>query len=497
MPENLTAAVDLGSNSFHLLLARRRDDGWIALERVKEKVQLGRGLTGTNLSADALRRGLECVERFAQRLHAVPQDQLTIVGTCALREAKNRDEFLHQAERILGAPVRVLAGAEEAALIFLGVSHVLTADSRQRLVVDIGGGSTEFAFGRSFAAERVASINLGCVSLTDRCFQAGKPLPAAFNDARREAMKLLEGVTPQLGGAGWDEVIGTSGTIESIQDVLEANGWCRQQQITPDGLARIEQAIVDRRWVSGFGIPGLAPERVDIFPAGVAALAAIMSALDISAVRCCDASLLDGLLYDMSGRRSVENVQERTVMNWRDRLDASPAQVARVRRTVETLWRHVSVPWQLEDDDARSLLGWAAELHEIGFEVSARQPQRHGAYLIQNGDMPGFSAEQQRAVALLVRCHRGGMPAFAFAAYDSETGRRMQKMAVLLRIAVILERSRCDEHSPRVAAHVEGERLLLELPADWLAGHALSRAELDSERNRLERLGIDLQVIAT
>jgi exopolyphosphatase / guanosine-5'-triphosphate,3'-diphosphate pyrophosphatase len=491
--EHLTAAVDLGSNSFHLLLARQRGEEWVPLERVKEKIQLGRGLAAGMLTEDALARGLACIERFAQRLAAVPRSRLRVVGTCALREARNSDVFLRAAEQTLGCPIRVLSGAEEAELIFLGVSHALTVDGRRRLVIDIGGGSTEFAVGRSFAPTRLTSLNLGCVTLAEVCFDGGRPLAAAYAEAREHAESLVAGLDQALEPGDWEEVIGTSGTVESIQSVLIANGWSRRH-ITREGLDRLQQALRDRHWTAQFGMPGLSPERIDIFPSGVAALAGIFSVLGIRTMTFCSATLLDGLLYDLSGRRSVENVQRRTVRSWRRRFGAAAAQVARVRQTALALWRDVRHAWQLDDDEAPELIAWAAELHEIGYGVSAHHPQRHGAYLIQNGDMPGLAPEQQRALALLVRCHQGGIPAFAFAAYDDVVALRLQRLAILLRVAVILQRSRRDEDRPEVAAVANGQSLRLTLHHSWLATHALSRAELETERARLNRLGVALEV---
>jgi exopolyphosphatase / guanosine-5'-triphosphate,3'-diphosphate pyrophosphatase len=494
MNDDLTAVVDLGSNSFHLLLARQRGADWIALERAKEKVQLARGLTAGTLSDAALARGLACIERFAQRLAAVPRTRLRVVGTCALRDAHNSDEFLRRAERILDAPVEVLTGAKEAELIFLGVSHALDDDLQRRLVIDIGGGSSEFAVGHSFAPHAFVSANLGCVTLTEQFFDNERSLPLALEDARACAAEMVAALKPELAGHGWDAAIGTSGTVESIEHVLAANGWSRQH-ITRAGLDRLLQALADRHWTAPLGMPGLAPSRVDIFPAGVAAMAAIFDVLGIETMSFCRATLLDGVLFDLVGRRSAENVQERTIRHWRERFDADAGQVARVRRTALRLFGDVRTGWSL-DDDAADLLRWAAELHEIGLEVSSNHSQRHGAYLIQNGDLRGISAEHQRALALLVRCHRGGIPAFAFGAYEGATALRLQHLAVLLRLAVILERTRRDADSPEVSARVDGARLVLTFDRDWLDAHALSRAELASEHERLKRIGIELETIA-
>jgi exopolyphosphatase / guanosine-5'-triphosphate,3'-diphosphate pyrophosphatase len=489
----LAAALDLGSNSFHLIVARADADDLVALERVKEKVQLCRGATDGELTRAAIERGLDCIARLAQRLRCIDPARLAVVGTAALREAPNREQFLRPAAALLAHPIRVLDGDEEADLIFLGVSHALAASDTRRLIVDIGGGSTEFCVGRSFAPDARASVGLGCVTLTDRCFGAAVSLAQGYASARREALARLAPIAAQWRSAkSGAEVFGTSGTIESVRDVLIASGISSDGAISRSGVAALERAIVERRWVSELGVPGLAPERVDIFPAGLAALAAIMEALNIDGMQYVDASLQHGLLYDLVARRSPENVQARTILGWQQRFHVDRAQAQRVRQTALNLLGGVAAEWQLDDPVCALLLGWAADLHEIGLVVSPRQPHRHAAYLVENGDMPGFSADERRAIGLLIRSQRGGLPTFALTSFGGDDKARMQRLAVLLRLAVILERTRSDDDSPAFAAHVATDELRLSLGADWLTSHALSRRELEAETERLTPLGIRL-----
>ena len=492
--DDLAAALDLGSNSFHLIVARVDHGELVAVERLKEKVQLARGSTGGVMTDAAIRRGLDCVARFAQRLRAVPIDRVAVVGTAALRDATNRHEFLRPAEQLLRHPIRILTGQEEAELIFLGVSHALTAGEGRRLVVDIGGGSTEFCVGGSFAPQRSASIDLGCVSLTDRCFGRGRSIAQGYLDAREAARKLVAPIAATWRAEARDALaIGTSGTIESVQNVLLANGF-DAGPVTREGVAELERAIVERRWVSDLSVPGLEPERVDIFPAGLAAVAAVLEGLDVERIEFVDASLQHGLLYDLTARRSAENVQQRTVHGWRRRYGVDRKQAARVRRLALDLFDAVAHAWRLDDIEHRMLLGWAADLHEIGLIVSARQPNRHGAYLVENGDLPGFTADERRAIALLIRSHRGGLPLFAFASFSEPLGASLKRLAVLLRLAVIFERTRTDADSPHVGIAVANDRIEVYADRDWLEDHALSRAELEWERERLAAAGLTLVV---
>ena len=492
--DGLAAALDLGSNSFHLIIARLDHGELIAVERLKEKVQLSRGATRGVMSAAAVQRGLDCVARLAQRLRSIPLDRVAIVGTAALREAENRDAFLVPAAQLLRHPIRILSGEEEAELIFLGVSHALAASDDERLVIDIGGGSTEFCVGGSFAPRHSASVNLGCVSLSDRWLTGSASLAKGYLDARRDACELLRPIA-----ASWKRlarnaiVIGTSGTIESVQNVLAANGF-GSGLITRDGVAELERAIVERRWVSDLSVPGLAPERVDIFPSGLAALAATLEMLDIESVEFVDASLQHGLLYDLTARRTRENVQQRTIDGWQRRFAVDHTQALRVRRLAWGLLDDVATAWDLNDFSLRLLLGWAADLHEIGLMVSARQPNRHAAYLVENGDLPGFMPEERRAIALLIRSHRGGFPLFSFASFSEPMAHKLRRLAILLRLAVIFERTRTDMDSPHVSAEANDDGIDVTVDARWYADHALSRAELEWERERLGSAAMTLNV---
>jgi exopolyphosphatase / guanosine-5'-triphosphate,3'-diphosphate pyrophosphatase len=493
--DGLAAAVDLGSNSFHLIVARVDQNELVAVERLKEKVQLSRGAATGELSGAAIARGLECIARLAQRLRSVDPARVVVVGTAALRDARNRDEFLKPAAALLAHPIRVLTGDEEAELIFLGVSHALSVSDAQRLVIDIGGGSTEFCVGRSFAPSASTSIALGCVTLTDRWFDQETSFAHRYAAARRDAAGLIAPIAARWRAEARGSVaIGTSGTIEAVQSVLIANGFSTGP-ITRAAVVELERAILERRWISDVGVPGLAPERVDIFPAGLAALAAVLDALDIDRVEFVEASLQDGLLYDLVARRAVENVQARTVVGWQRRFNVDREQSQRVRRTALALLRSVAASWELGDPNCSSLLGWAADLHEIGLVVSARQPNRHGAYLVENGELPGFNADERRAVALLIRSHRGGFPMFALASLSDSYSQRIKRLAILLRLAVILERTRTDAESPQVSVSAGGDRIDLILTERWLAEHALSRRELEWEHERLAAAGIRLEQV--
>jgi exopolyphosphatase / guanosine-5'-triphosphate,3'-diphosphate pyrophosphatase len=490
----LYAALDLGSNSFHLLLARRCGDAFEAVERIKDKVQLLAGFRGGKLDGAAMSRGSKCLARFAQRLSAVPRSRVRMVGTHALREAANRDAFAAVAERIVGVPLEVVSGEEEARLIYLGVAHHAPCDSGASwLVIDIGGGSTELAWsapgGGSGEPDRVASFKSGCVSLTDTFFAAGVDQGAAYETARGHALQALTGAWPLTPGT---VVLGTSGTIESVQTVLAANGW-GSEAISAEGLASLREAIVSGRWLVDAGLPGLPPDRVDIFPAGVAVLDALFERLGIDTVRFVDASLQDGVLYREIGPPGPDaDLRGHTVRRLMSRCGVDPAQAERVRATALALFEACPGWWITEPERWRRLLGWAAELHQIGVVIAPRHYHRHGAYLLQNADLTGFSQSEQTQLALLVRGHRRSFPGLAFRAYDGAERRQLERLLALLRIAVIVHRSHTPADAPAVSASAADDALDLTLPAGWLEAHPLSAKELEVEATQLAAIGIRL-----
>ncbi|MEQ8860637.1 MAG: Ppx/GppA phosphatase family protein [Pseudomonadales bacterium] len=486
---DLFAAIDLGSNSFHLLLARRTDDGFETVERLKEKVQLLAGFDGVRLHPGAVSRGADCLARFAQRLAGVPRSNIQVAGTHALRVAGG-GEFPALVTRVIGVPLEVVSGEDEARLVYLGVSHHVPSNApRMRLVVDVGGGSTELAWGDGASAEpaRVASFELGCVALRDRYFGNGHRQAEAFIRARAEARTLLR----RLQRPERAEIIGTSGTVESIQAVLAANGW-GSATITKEGLTQLIDTIVSGRWLIDAGLPGLVPERLDIFPSGLAIVDALFEVLGLRTMRFVDASLQDGLLYRLLPAPTADRRPD-TVAGLKRRFRVDAAQAARVRGSALALF-DATAGWWTQPGRWRDLLGWAADLHELGRAVAPEHYHRHGAYLLQNSDLRAFSQAERDQLALLLRGHRRSFPGLALRGLDDDVRAELVRLLALLRIAVILNRSHTDTDVPAVAASAAAETLRLTLPDGWLAAHPLSAKELTVEAAQLADAGIRLEV---
>ena len=492
---DVCAAIDLGSNSFRLLLAGRRGDELVVLEQLKDKVQLLGGFRDGLLQADALDRAEEALDRFAQRVASVPRDQLWVIGTHALRAARNADPVARAVRDKLGVQLRVVSGVEEANLIYLGVSHHYADDpGAPRLVVDIGGGSTELAWGVGSQCQHPVSAAVGCVALKDRHF--GDPhatngeLVQAFCDARQAAVQELEALRAAPSAeAVTRHALGTSGTIESVQAVLAANGW-DGPQITNTGLQRLVDALLAGRWLPNSGLPGLAPERLDIFPAGVALLSALFEVLGLEAMSFVNASLQDGVLYRHVAPHPAEDLRGKTIKRLGRRYQVDPRQAARVRATALELFAQVRHAWNHTDTDAW-LLAAAADLHEVGLTVAPKHYHRHGGYLLQHADLPGVTAQQQRELALLVRAHRRALPLLAVGGMAEE---RLLRLLILLRLAVIMHRGHDDADPPRPRLAVSERNLELGFAGGWLRRHALSARELEVEIAQLAEGGWCLAV---
>lgn len=486
------AAVDLGSNSFHMIVAQPAGGHLRIIDRMREPVRLAAGLDSDNRLAESARdRALECLQRFGQRLRHLPPGSVRVVGTNTLRKAREAQAFIAAANEALGHPVEVIAGREEARLIYLGVSHSLPDSGNSHLVVDIGGGSTEVIIGRRFEARQRESLYMGCVSYSRQFFPNGRVSAAAMEKAVLAARLELEPVENEYRSIGWGDAIGASGTIKAVRQVVEQMGWA-SDGITADALAKLRQALVTAGDVEKVELQGLKPDRRPVLAGGVAVLSAIFDALAIDRMQVSDWALREGVLYDLVGRIRHEDVRERTIATMAERFSIDPRQAQRVERSALSLLEHVKHAWKLDGGDYSSLLGWAAQLHELGLAIAHNQHHKHAAYVLENSDMPGFSREEQSRLALLVRAHRRKFPIATFKAFPKAEVSCLIRLAALLRIAVDLHRSRSEQVQPEPVADADGKRLRLAFVDDWLASHPLTRADLEVEAELLRSARLEL-----
>ncbi len=490
VPETI-AALDLGSNSFHMVVAQPEEGRFKVVDRMREVVRLAAGFDAHNrLTPEASARALSCLERFGQRIRHLPHDAVRAVGTNALRMARDSASFLQSAEQALGHPIDVVSGFEEARLIYLGVSHGLEDSADLRLVMDIGGGSTELIIGRRFEPLQMESLHLGCVSISQRFFEDGVIDARRMRAAEIAARQEFEPVRESVERSGWQTAIGASGTLLAINRLLAAQGWA-PDGLTREAMLRLRAALIEAGHVDCLGSLGVSNDRAPVLPGGLAIALGAFEELGLTRMQVSDTAMREGLLYDLMGRIHDEDVREQTVLRLMQRFAVDRAQVARVAATSALLLGQVAKVWNLEDEETGQLLKWAASLHEIGHSISHSQYQKHGAYLLHHLDMPGFSRGDQNRLSTLVRTHRRKIPPADFGARpESATHLRL---AVLLRLAVVLHRARGAGEPPEVSLKWVDNTLRLGFPAGWLAGHSLTTADLEQEAEYLRSVGYRLK----
>ncbi|MGL6216238.1 Ppx/GppA phosphatase family protein [Billgrantia desiderata] len=488
------AAIDLGSNSFHLLVANYQHERFQVTAKYGEKVQLAAGLDDDlRLSDEAMQRAMECLARFAPFVADIDPRHLRIVGTQTLRVASNGQELISHAEALLGHEVEIVSGREEARLIYLGVAHSLADVHGRRFILDIGGGSTEFIIGERFEPQALESLEMGCVSYTRRFFAEGTIDESRFRQAETAALYEVESICQPFLQLGWSDPVGTSGTIRNVAAIVSAEGASVEGIIRRDGLFRLRQQLIDCGHIDQLALVGLKPDRARVFPAGVAVLCAVFEAFDLPFLRYSDGALREGILYDLIGRNTPEDSRLKTLDGLDLRYATDRRQAGNVAASAMAAFDQVAEAWQLGDEQ-RQLLAWAARLHEIGLAVSHSQFHRHGAYLLEHSDLPGFSRTDQRGLAFLVRAHRRKFPIKELKEFPATVRQRYARLARLLRLAAILNHSRPETPPDDVTLGVEGDVLLVTLPGD-LTGSALLLGALEQEKNHQLAAGYQLEII--
>jgi len=494
---DVLAAVDLGSNSFHLVVARYSHGQLTVIDRMREMVQLGAGLDAEGrLDREVANRALACLERFGQRLRDMRPGRVRVVGTNALRRAHQKRQFLQRARTALGHPIEIVSGMEEARLIYSGVAHTLPRDAERRLVIDIGGGSTELIIGEGFAPLELESTQLGCVSLSREFFAGGRVSSKRMARARVACRLEIEPLQTKFRRRGWDQAVGSSGTVRSISDAIRELDPAATA-ITPEGLEAVLDVTVAAGQARDLPFTSLTDERKQVFPGGLAILAEVFEVLGLERLRAADGAMREGLLYDLIGRFTNEDARDRSVRGMQARYHVEMAQAERVERTAVALLGQVAAAWDLEDPLAEQVLSWAARLHEIGLDVSHSKYHQHSAYLLENADMAGFPREEQRLLARLVGSHRRKMPtAELLEQLLPPWDKSAVLLIVVLRLAVLLHRSRSDARLPEVQLTAKGRTLELRFPGRWLKDHPLTAADLTQEIALLRAADFRLRVFS-
>ena len=495
---DLLAAIDLGSNSFHMVVARYVLGQLRIVDRIKETVRLAEGLDGSGgLDPAVLPRALECLSRFGERLSEIPPNRVRAIATNTARAMREPARFLVPAETALGHGIDVVAGREEARLIYLGVAHGNPpVEGKRRLVMDIGGGSTEFIIGEGFRAIERESLQMGSIATTRRFFADGRLSRRRWNEARTEITAEFQQFARAYRQRGWHDAMGSSGTIKAICDVSIALKLTKAS-ITPDSLAAIRGKLLEADRIDDVRLPGLSPERRPIFAGGLLVLDAAFAELGIERMYVSDYALREGVLYDLVGRASDIDPRDDSIAALRGRYGVDAKQAERVEATALALFDQVHGPLGLEAGDRR-LLSWAAQVHELGLAIAHSQYQKHGAYVLEHSDIAGFSRTEQQQLAALVRNQRRELHMRSFEKLPDRLVPSTLRCTLLLRLSVLLHRSHGGSKLPALRVELAGaDTAVLHLPKAWLDAHPLTRADLESERDYLAPTGRTLVLKTT
>ena len=493
IPE-IIAAVDLGSNSFHMVVARHLHGQLTIIDRLREPVRLAFGLDEQGrLSREVMDNALACMERFGQRLRDMHAESVRVVGTNTFRQARRKGAFLDRAHAALGHPIEIISGIEEARLIYLGVTHSSPGEPGKRLVVDIGGGSTEFIIGEGLQTHQLESLRMGCVTMSKQFFDDGEITEKRIKRARMAARIELEPIIERYKSTGWDQALGSSGTIRALAEVSRACGSV-EGTITLEALENAIEQALRAGHINRLKLPGLDEDRMPVFAGGLAILAEVIHSLDISSMRAADGALREGLLYDLLGRHTDEDARVRTVRSMAARYHVDLAQAERVESTALKLLADLEQVWAIGEPLAEQILSWAARLHEIGLDISHAHYHRHGAYLLQNSDMPGFPREEQMLLATLVGAHRRKLSLQTLEELIPPWHLKAELLIVLLRLAVLLNRGRSKAPLPEIKLAAKVRGLELKFPNRWLEDHPLTLADLEQESELLKAVGFRLRI---
>ncbi len=489
------AAIDLGSNSFHMIVARDDHGELRVIDRIKEMVRLGGGLNDEGQLEEATREAaLSCLSRFGQRIKGIPDSNVRAVGTQTFRRLRNPATFLVVAETALGSAIDIVSGREEARLVYIGVRRNMPADVERRLVIDIGGGSTEIVAGDNLEPVLAESIPFGCVATTRQAFPDGRLGIERWRQARAKVLGELQQFRATFRDYGWDQAVGSSGTIRAVQSMIT--------QLHPDEPAGITRPLLrdlrDRFMAAGeigrLDLQGLSERRRPVIAGGILILDAVMKALRIERLQVSDFALREGLLYDLLGRLGADDPRDQTVSGMARRYECDPAQAERVSGWACTAFDQVGTPWKLGDAH-RALLRWACQLHEMGLAIAHDGAAQHGGYILQHADMPGFTRNEQALMALLVALQRDRPDPERIQSLPPRLHRTARQLLALLRLAVIFNRARSDSDAVdfRLTAK-NSDKLQLALPSGWLDSHPLTSHDLAVEIEQLARLGLGLKV---
>ncbi|HEX5338951.1 MAG TPA: exopolyphosphatase [Gallionella sp.] len=487
------AAVDLGSNSFRLQMARVDGEQLLMHDSLRDMVRLGAGLgPDKTLSREAIERAVNCLRRFGERLRGLDPHAVRAVATNTFRVAKNAPELLERAQEALGFPIEIIAGREEARMIFVGVSRSLPQSDDKRLVIDIGGGSTEFIVGQGFEPKEMESLYMGCVSYSLRFFGDGKLTEGNLRRAEIAARTEVQGIRRGFASDHWAEAVGSSGSARALGEIMRLNGLS-DGSITRAGLAGLKTLLLKAKEIRRLDLPGLSAERAMVIAGGFTIMSAAFAELGIERMTVANGALREGVLYELLGRMQHHDTREATVRQFKRRYHVDARQAQRVQALALNLFKQIADELRMEGAVARQYLTWAARLHEIGVSIAHSGYHKHSAYIIENADMPGFSRMDQQMLGLLLRAQRRALTKLELPpAQDDRLA-----LVMALRLAVLFHRNRMDTALPTLDfSRVGAAYFKLGVEPAWLAENPLTEAELTAETGYWKDIGVTLAVNA-
>ena len=490
------AAIDLGSNSFHMAVAGATSTHLQMIDKLRQPVRLGSGLDkGNNITPETMDRALGCLQLFQHRLRGVPTSQIRAVGTNTLRRARNANDFNQQAESILGTPIDIISGREEARLIYTGVVYG-RHDDKKRLVIDIGGGSTELIVGTGIKPVIMESVNMGCVTATQKWFTGTDSPAEQFEKAIRKTQLELHALSGQYKRAGWDVCIGSSGTIKAVERIQAALGYS-EQGISSEGLEETRKLLTKKGIAALSAISSISDDRKAVILGGLAVLIATFRSLNIEFMNVSHSALREGVIVDLAGKVLNEHVRHDAIADIQRRFQIDRDQANKVHATADTIFDSVCRAWALDDKQHRPALHYACALHEIGLSVAHVQYHKHGDYLLTHADMLGFSRNDQNMLAGLVRNHRRKVATGIVNRLSASHKEKYYYLLVILRLAVLFHRTRTASAAPPLTISVTTSSLIITLPDQWLSENPLTYADLLNEIDPARAAGITLAIHAT
>ncbi|KMT64100.1 exopolyphosphatase [Catenovulum maritimum] len=478
---NVVAALDIGSNSFHLIVARIIDGSLQVLHKVKQNVRLAQGLSDDDiLDQEAMDRGLACLAQMRESLAAIPPENVRVVATYTLRKAINSRAFIKQAEAVFPFPIEIIPGKEEARLIYQGIANTVSDEGR-KLVIDIGGGSTELIIGDGFKPLKLTSRSMGCVSFTKNYFANGKITDRAFKKAIIAAKQELEDYSDDFKDLSWSSCHGTSGTIKAIREAIIQNNWSTEHKIELNHLYKLKSLLIEFGSTENVLIPGVSEQRNPVLAGGLSILIGVFELFEIKQLRYEDAALREGVLYETEVRFKHFDIRERTIESLTTRYQIDTAQVKRVARSADFIFQQIKHDWSLSPK-YHALLLWASKLVEIGLHIHSTAFHKHSAYILQYTDMPGFNQEEQAVLAFIVRYHRKKFKLDDSIEFSLFKKQHIIKITRILRVAAILNLRRRDDYLPSYKVSLEQDNLHIQFPEGFLDVETLLFADLETEQ---------------